>query len=55
MDDVRFEDTILHDDLSVFDDRMREHPMRMSGSERPKNEPPPDKSTTKEEQRENQA
>jgi len=38
MDDVRFEDTILFEDPAVYDDKMREHPMRMSGSERPKPE-----------------
>ena len=42
MDDVRFEDTILFQDPSEYDDRMREHPMRMSGSEHPKNETPPE-------------
>ncbi len=42
MDDVRFEDTILLEDPSVYDDRMREHPMRLNRSERHKQEAPPE-------------
>jgi Sec-independent protein translocase protein TatA len=38
MDDVRFEDAILFEDPAVYDDKMREHPMRLSGSERSKPE-----------------
>ena len=45
MDDVRFEDTILFEDPSAYDDRMRNHPMRMSGSERPSAETPPESET----------
>ncbi len=54
MDEVRFEDIVLYDDPSIYDDRMRDHPMRMSGSERLKTEAPPEDETASEDSK-NQA
>lgn len=55
MDDVRFEDTILFEDPAVYDDKMRDHPMRTSGSERPKAEAPSVTENAAEEETKNQA
>ena len=54
MDDVRFEDTILFEDPQSYDDRMRDHPMRTSGSERPRPENPPDSTTPTDEETKDQ-
>lgn len=55
MDDVRFEDTILFEDPQAYDDKMREHPMRTSGSERPKPASPPETDMAADEETKNQA
>lgn len=55
MDDVRFEDAMLSDDPEAFDDRMREHPMRTSGSDRQKIESPPDNERISDDETKNQA
>ncbi|HSN94842.1 MAG TPA: twin-arginine translocase TatA/TatE family subunit [Anaerolineaceae bacterium] len=36
MNDVRFEDNIFFEDPAIEDDKLRDHPMRMRGSDRPK-------------------